>query len=123
MARSDAAREDSVAHIGCSPEIEGETGLNRLGARLARYAAAASVAWFMLCVTASAQLLGKPAGPKFKAPPPPTTDPDAQAKAAEDSASYILGFHINTIFFVVAGILGVLWFVFGGGRKPKITRH
>ena len=34
----------------------------------------------------------------------------------------ILGVPANTIFFVTAGVLALLWFTLGGGRKPKVTR-
>jgi len=35
----------------------------------------------------------------------------------------ILGVPVNTIFFVAAGVIAVLWFTLGGGRKPKVTRN
>lgn len=34
----------------------------------------------------------------------------------------IMGIHINTIFFIAVGVIALLWFTVGGGRKAKIGR-
>ena len=35
----------------------------------------------------------------------------------------ILGIvHINTAFFIAVGVIAFVWFLFGGGRKPKVGR-
>lgn len=35
----------------------------------------------------------------------------------------ILGLiHVNTAFFIAIGVIAAYWFLFGGGRKPKIGR-
>ena len=30
--------------------------------------------------------------------------------------------HVNTAFFIAVGVFAFFWFVFGGGRKPKVGR-
>lgn len=45
------------------------------------------------------------------------------AEAADDGPDTILGLiHINTAFFIVVGVIGFFWFIFGGGRKANIGR-
>lgn len=50
-------------------------------------------------------------------------------KAAEDGGAAegpdtILGLiHVNTAFFIAIGVIALYWFLFGGGRKPKIGRE
>jgi len=43
-------------------------------------------------------------------------------KPQDEGGDMILGIPANTIFFVAAGIIAVLWFTVGGGRKAKVTR-
>lgn len=60
---------------------------------------------------------GKP-GAQFKMAPKAV-----EAEAAAQDSDMILGLvHANTLFFVVAGVGAVLWFLFGGGRKAKVGR-
>jgi hypothetical protein len=127
MGRHSVAQSGNSARIAGALKVEDETRLKKLRSRFARYGAAASVAWFSLCVTAAAQIGTNPfkakTGAAFKGAPPPPPDPEAQAKAAEEATNYVLGVHVNTIFFVAAAVIGVLWFTLGGGRKAKVTRH
>lgn len=45
----------------------------------------------------------------------------AELAAEKDAqADYILGIHVNTLFFIGAGVAAVLWFTIGGGRKAKL---
>ena len=47
-----------------------------------------------------------------------------EAAAAAAAAPYmIFGVSSNIIIFVAAGVIAVLWFTLGGGRKSKVTRH
>lgn len=60
---------------------------------------------------------GKP-GALFKQAPVPKA-----AEAAAQDSDMILGLiHANTLFFIVAGLGAVFWFLFGGGRKAKLGR-
>lgn len=129
MAISDMAPGTDVQDIaGTQGGTRGDaqdTRAKRLRSRIARYAAGASA--FALCFTFSTMILAqnlydKPATSRFKAAPKPP-DPEADAEAAAQATDYIFGIHVNTIFFVAAGIIAVLWFTVGGGRKPKVTRH
>jgi hypothetical protein len=62
---------------------------------------------------------GKP-GPQFKQAP---LQKGAEAAAAAQDADMILGLvHANTLFFIVAGVGAVFWFLFGGGRKARVGR-
>lgn len=79
---------------------------------------------FCLVVTAMAMAQQNPFDPKanagaggFKQAPKPE-----DAEAAASGLDYIMGFHVNTIFFVVASLIAVYWFTMGGGRKPKVSR-
>ena len=82
---------------------------------------------FYFIVTAMAMAQQNPFDPdagggsgRFKAAPKP---PDAEdAAAASQGLDQIMGVHINTLFFVVAGLIAVYWFTMGGGRKPKVSR-
>ena len=89
----------------------------------------AGLAAFAFCfvVTAMAMAQQNPFDPdatagtgRFKAAPKPPDPEDAEAAA--DGLDYIMGVHINTLFFVVAGLIAVYWFTMGGGRKPKVSR-
>jgi hypothetical protein len=109
------------------PPVSGERGarLNQLRGRLGRVAAAASVAWLSLTVTVMAQtqnIYEKPSSGRFKAAPK-APDAEAEAEASVLATDFILGIHVNTIFFIVAAAICVLWFTVGGGRKPKVTQH
>ena len=79
---------------------------------------------FCLVVTAMAMAQQNPFDPKvkagaggFKQAPKPE-----DAEAAAEGLDYIMGFHVNTIFFVTAALIGIYWFTLGGGRKPKVSR-
>lgn len=72
-------------------------------------------------VHAAQNIYEKPAKARFQAAPiaPPT---EAELAEAATAPTMILGVPANTIFFVTAGVLALLWFTLGGGRKPKVTR-
>jgi len=99
------------------------SGWLRLRTQLARYTAAAAP-WLFLWVTAAAQVGSNPfkkeGGARFKGAPP---DPEAEAQAAEAAADYYFGIHVNTIFFVPAALVAIIWFTVGGGRKAKVSRE
>jgi hypothetical protein len=80
---------------------------------------AAGISTFALGITVAAMTVAH-AGGNFKAAPKSAEAEAAEAAAASDM---ILGIPVNTIFFVAAGVVAVLWFTFGGGRKPKVTRN
>lgn len=128
MAKSGVAQGGAPAGAAIVPAAEGGRGPRRLRSRVARYAAryaaAASTAWLVLAVAAQAKMENifmKPEASQFKAAPKPPGAEEEEAAAA--SIDYILGVHVNTIFFVAAAVIGVLWFWRGGGRKAKVTRH
>lgn len=51
----------------------------------------------------------------------PNADDEGAGAEAPDT---ILGLiHINTAFFIAIGVIALYWFLFGGGRKPKIGRE
>ncbi len=70
---------------------------------------------FCLAVTAMAMAQQSSSG-RFKAAPVP------EGADGGGGLDYILGIHVNTIFFVAVVAIGVFWFTFGGGRKPKVGR-
>lgn len=47
----------------------------------------------------------------------------AEDGGGADGPDTILGLiHINTAFFIAIGVIALYWFLFGGGRKPKVGR-
>jgi hypothetical protein len=60
-------------------------------------------------------------GGNFKAAPKSAATEAAEADAAAAAPDMIFGISANTIFFVAVGVIALLWFTIGGGRKPKVT--
>jgi hypothetical protein len=65
----------------------------------------------------------KPAKGRFLAAPKSAEAEAAEAAAAAGMPDVILGIPVNTLFFVAAGVIAVLWFTLGGGRKAKVNRN
>ncbi len=106
MAKSDTTRETRLQRIS------GQVG--RCAANVSTYALAITVASM---VTAQ-NVYGQTSGGRFKAAP---KAPEADAEAAAAATDMIFGISANTIFFVAVGVIALLWFTIGGGRKPKVT--
>ncbi len=106
-------------------EIVRETRLQRISGPVGRCAAGISACMLGITVAAMAvaaqqNIFEKPSSGRFKAAPkPPETEADAEAAAA--ASDMIFGISANTIFFVAVGVIALLWFTIGGGRKPKVT--
>ena len=64
-----------------------------------------------------------PTTPQFQPAPKSAETEAAEAAAAAAMPDMILGFPVNTLFFVAAGVIAVLWFSFGGGSKAKVSRN
>lgn len=87
----------------------------------------AGLATFAFCLVVTAMAMAQqhnPFDPKankgggqFKAAPV-----SEDAEAASGGLDYIMGVHINTLFFVTAGLIGIYWFTMGGGRKARVSR-
>jgi hypothetical protein len=92
--------------------------MQRMRGRLGQCAAGISTAALGISVAAMA---AAQSGRNFKAAPK-APESEAELAAASDSADMILGFPVNTLFFIAAGVVAVFWFTLGGGRKPKVTR-
>lgn len=43
-------------------------------------------------------------------------------KGEEDGLDMIFGIHVNTLFFIAVGVIALIWFTVGGGRKVKLGR-
>jgi hypothetical protein len=80
---------------------------------------AAGISTTALGITVAAMSAAQ-AGRNVKAAPKSAEAEAAEAAAATDM---ILGIQVNTLFFVAAGVVAVLWFTLGGGRKPKVTKN
>jgi hypothetical protein len=99
-----------------------KTRLQRIPGGVGRYAVrcAAGISTFTLGATVAAMAV---AGGKFKAAPVSAEAEAAAAAAADSEPTMILGYDVNTLFFVAAGAIAVFWFTLGGGRKPKVSRE
>jgi hypothetical protein len=93
--------------------------MQRVRWRLGQCGAGISTAALGISVAAMA---AAQSGKNFKAAPKSATVEAAEAEAAASAPDMILGFPVNTLFFVAAGVVAVFWFTLGGGRKPKVTR-
>ncbi len=82
---------------------------------------AAGISTCALGITVAAMAAAQ-SGKNFKAAPKSAEAEAADAAAAAAAPDMILGIPVNTLFFVAAGVIAVLWFTLGGGRKPKVTR-
>ena len=84
----------------------------RVAARAGRGAARAA------SLVAGLGMLGAARAAQFQKAP--------SAEKAEEGGGMpdtILGIvHVNTAFFIAVGVIAFVWFVFGGGRKPKVGR-
>ena len=102
--------------VFCAPEGGQDQGFapaRRIARRIGGWAAGCSAMLVSLAVAADAMA----ASGKFKSVP---------GAAAEGGGSddMILGLvSANTLFFICAGVFAVFWFIFGGGRKPKVGRE
>ena len=85
--------------------------------RLSRLSEFVSVVVLTLYVPVAVYAQTKPASGTgnrhFSAAPVPKSDEEA------NSLDYIMGVHVNTLFFVAVGVVALFWFTLGGGRKAK----
>ena len=97
-----------------------EIRLQRVSGPVGRCAAGISTC--MLGITVAAMAVAQSGG-NFKAAPKSAATEAAEADAAAAAPDMIFGISANTIFFVAVGVIALLWFTIGGGRKPKVTRQ
>ena len=120
MAKSDTTQDLGFSCTVVAGNAPRKSGLRRLRGRLGRCAAGISTCTLGITVAAMAAAQqnsgGVPKKVQFETAP---LSPEAEAATGE----LILGFPVNTLFFVAAGVVAVLWFTLGGGRKAKVTRH
>ncbi len=119
MAKSDTTQDLELAGAAVAGTVPRISGMQRMRGRLGQCAAGISTCALGLTVAAMA---AAQSGKTFKVAPK-APEAEAEAAAASDSIDMILGIPVNTIFFVAAGVIAVLWFTLGGGRKAKVTRN
>ena len=128
MARSDTTRDSQMASVAVAMSVPFNSRVQRMRRRLGRCAAGVSTCALGITVAAMAaaqqqNIYEQPEKPQFQ-PVPKSADAEAaEAEAASTMPDVILGIPVNTLFFVAAGVIAVLWFTLGGGRKAKISRH
>lgn len=116
FANGPAARGASLRDTGCDTGCDTGhgAGLRRRWARLSDVLLAGVLT---LYVPVAAYAQTKPASGTgnrhFSAAPVPKSDEEA------NSLDYIMGVHVNTLFFVAVGVFALFWFTLGGGRKAK----
>ena len=115
MAKSDTTQDLELAGAAVAGAVPRISGMQRMRGRLGQCAAGISTIALGLTVAAMA---AAQSGKTFKVAPK-----SAEAEAAAEASDMILGVPVNTIFFVAVGVIAVLWFTLGGGRKPKVTRN
>ncbi len=115
MARSDTTQDLELAGEAVAGNAPRTSSMQRMRGRLGRCAAGISTG--ALGITVAAMAVAQSGG-NFKAAPK-----SAEAEAAAGMPDMILGIPVNTLFFVAAGVIAVLWFTLGGGRKAKVSRN
>ncbi len=128
MARSDTTQGLELAGAAVAGNAPRKSGMQRMRGRLGRCAAGISTGALGISVAAMAAaqqptLYEQSTKPRFQEAPKSAEAEAADAAAAAAAPDMILGFPVNTLFFVAAGVIAVLWFTLGGGRKPKVTRN
>ncbi len=122
MARSDTTQDLELAvAVNALHNSSGPRLLGRLGQ------CAAGISTCALGITVAAMAAAQSGG-NFKVAPKSAEAEAANTAAADTEAASvmpdaILGIPVNTLFFVAAGVLAVLWFTLGGGRKAKVSRN
>ena len=119
MAKSDTTQDLELAREAVAGNAPRKSSVRRLRRRLSELAARISACALGIAVASmvtAQNVYGQTGGGRFQAAP---KAPEAEAAASD----MILGFPVNTLFFVAAGVIAVFWFTLGGGRKPKVTRH
>lgn len=116
MARSDTTQDVELTVAG---NAQCNASAQRMRGWLGRCAAGISTCVLGIAVAATA---AAQSGGNFKMAPKSAEAEAADAAAASVMPDAILGVPVNTLFFVAAGVLAVLWFTLGGGRKPKFSR-
>ncbi len=128
MARSDTTQDLELACEAVAGNAARKSRVQRIRGRLGRCAAGISTCalGITVAVMAAAQLQNiyeESTKPRFQEAPKSAEAEAADAAAAAAASEMILGVHVNTIFIVAAGVIAVLWFTLGGGRKPKVSRR
>lgn len=127
MARSDTTQDLESAGEAVAGNAPRKSSMQRMRGRLGRCAAGISTCALGITVAAMAvaqqqNIFEKPTKPQFQAAPKSAEAEAADAAAAAGMPDMILGIPVNTLFFVAAGVIAVLWFTLGGGRKAKVNR-
>ncbi len=120
MARSDTTQDLELAGEAVAGNAPRTSRMQRMRGRLGRCAAGISTG--ALGITVAAMAVAQSGG-NFKAAPKSAEAEAVDAAAAAGMPDMILGIHVNTLFFVAAGVIAVLWFTLGGGRKAKVSRN
>ncbi len=129
MTKSDATQNLALACEAVARHAPRKSRMQRMRGRLGQCAAGISTCALGITVAAMAvaqqNIYEKPTKGGFQAAPKSAEAEAAEAAAAAESGNFdvILGVHVNTIFFVAAGVIAVVWFTRGGGRKAKVSRH
>ena len=120
MARSDTMQDLELAGAVVAGNAPRKSSMQRMRGRLGRCAAGISTGALGITVAAMA---AAQSGGNFKVAPKSAEAEAAEAEAASVMPDAILGIPVNTLFFVAAGVIAVLWFTLGGGRKAKVNRN
>ena len=128
MERSDTTQDLELACEAVAGNAARKSRMQRIRGRLGRCAAGISTCALSITVAvmAAAQqqnIFEESTKPQFYEAPKSAEAEAADAAAAAAESDMILGVHVNTIFFVAAALIAVLWFTLGGGRKPKVSRR
>ena len=128
MARSDTMQDLELAGAVVAGNAPRKSSMQRMRGRLGRCAAGISTGALGITVAAMAvaqqqNIFEKPTKGRFQAAPKSAEAEAAEAEAASVMPDAILGIPVNTLFFVAAGVIAVLWFTLGGGRKAKVNRN
>ncbi len=128
MARSDTTQDLELAGEAVAGNAPRTSSMQRMRGRLGRCAAGISTGALGITVAAMAvaqqqNIFEKPTKGRFQAAPKSTEAEAADAAAEAGMPDMILGIPVNTLFFVAAGVIAVLWFTLGGGRKAKVSRN
>ncbi len=128
MARSDTTQDLELACEAVAGNAARKSRMQRIRGRLGRCVAGISTCALGITVAAMAaarqqNIFEESTKPQFSEAPKSAEAEAADAAAAAAASDMILGVHVNTIFFVAAGMMALFWFTLGGGRKSKVTRN
>lgn len=116
MKRSGATHCASGAVLAAGADCSCEPVLRRLSRRAAGVVAAVSGLALTTAAMAQATFGGQPAS-RFKSVP----NAEAEGGGAGDTLLGVIP--VNTLFFITAAVIAVLWFTLGGGRRARVGRR